>query len=118
MAYRQDLRERVLDFVESGGGKEEAAERYGVARSTVYLWCKTPQKRKAAKTGPKKAWKLNLSLLQERINAKPDSYQHELAKALGVTQPRICQSLKKLRLSRKKNDALPGEKRRLSQVLS
>ena len=39
MAYSEDLRERVLGFVEKGANKEEAAERYGVGVSTVYLWC-------------------------------------------------------------------------------
>ena len=52
MAYSQDLRERVLGFVEKGGSKEEAAERYGVGVSTVYLWCKTPKKVRAEKPGP------------------------------------------------------------------
>lgn len=115
MAYSRDLRERVLEFVAEGRSKEEAAALYQVGRSTVYLWCKTPQKHQANKPGPKGAWKLDVVALQERIAAKPDSYQRELAKALGVTQPRICQRLKELQLSRKKNASVPREKRQTSK---
>lgn len=118
MAYSQDLRERVLAFVAEGKSKEAAAERYQIGCSTVYLWCQTPEKHQADKPGPKGSWKLDMAELEQRVAAKPDSYQRELAKALGVTQPRICQSLKQLRLSRKKNDAVSRKKRRISQDIS
>ena len=52
MAYSQDLREPVLDFVAQGHSKQEAAEHYQIGISTVYLWCKTPEKVKADKPGP------------------------------------------------------------------
>ena len=63
MAHSQDLRKRVLRFVAKGNGKKEAAERYEVGISTVYLWCKTPEKTKAAKLGPKDSSKLDLKRL-------------------------------------------------------
>ena len=36
MAYSTDLRKRVLDFIEAGGKKAEAARRFSVERSTIY----------------------------------------------------------------------------------
>lgn len=35
-AYGLDLRERIVRFVKAGGGKVEAAKRFGAARKTVY----------------------------------------------------------------------------------
>ena len=52
MAYSQDWRERVLDLVADGGSKKAAAERFNVGLSTVFLWCKTPEKLAAEKPGP------------------------------------------------------------------
>jgi len=31
-----DLRKRIVSFIHGGGGKVEAARRFGVARKTVY----------------------------------------------------------------------------------
>ena len=63
MAYSEDLRERVLDFVAEGGSKQAAAERFNAGFSTVYLWCKTPEKVRAEKPRPKGCSKLNLARL-------------------------------------------------------
>ena len=38
MAYSTDLRKSVLDFIETGGRKAEAARRFTVARSTIDKW--------------------------------------------------------------------------------
>ena len=38
MAYSHDLKQRVLEYVGAGGGKSEAARRFSVARSTVFVW--------------------------------------------------------------------------------
>jgi transposase len=36
-AYALDLREKVVKFINSGGSKAEAARRFELGRSTVYL---------------------------------------------------------------------------------
>ncbi|MDR2187989.1 MAG: transposase, partial [Azonexus sp.] len=53
MAYRTDLKSRVLSFVAAGGSKSEAARRYQVARSTVFVWLKEGPDHLARKPGPK-----------------------------------------------------------------
>lgn len=113
MAHSQDLRERVLHFVEKGGRKEEAAERYEVGVSTVYLWCKTPEKVKADKPGPKGCSQLNLDALAILIEERSTAYQAELAVPLGVSKATVCRGLKALKITRKKNDALPRKRRQL-----
>lgn len=111
MAYSQDLRERVLDFVSGGGSKKAAAERINVGLSTVFLWCKTPEKLKAEKPGPKGCSKLDLDRLRAMLSARPTAYQAELAYLLGVSQPTVWLGIKRLKLTRKKNDDVPRERR-------
>ena len=111
MAYSQDLRERVLDFVAQGHSKEEAAEHYQVGVSTVYLWCKTPEKVKANKPGPKGCSKLNLDHLAAMIEQRPTAYQGELSIPLGISRRTVGRGLGKLKLTRKKNDDVPRERR-------
>ena len=38
MSYSVDLRKRVVNYIESGGSKSEAARRFEVSRKTVYNW--------------------------------------------------------------------------------
>ena len=114
MAYSEDLRERVLGFVEKGTSKEEAAERYGVGVSTVYWWCKTPEKVKAAKPGPKGCSKLDLDGLAILIEERPTAYQEELAAPLGVSRATLCRGLKRLKLTRKKTTHVEKNLRVLS----
>jgi transposase len=68
MAYSADLRKRVLAFVQGGGSKTEAAERFGMSRAIVFLWCKTPKKLRAEKPGPKGCWKLNFWRWSSKID--------------------------------------------------
>jgi transposase len=114
MAYSKDLRSRVLAYVAKGGSKAEAVRLFGVSKAIVFVWLKTPHQVETKKTGPKGSWKLDIQALQAKLKARPDSYQSELASALGVTPQAICIALKKLKISRKKNASLPRKKRHLS----
>ena len=38
MAHSSDLRTRVLQFIENGGSKTEAAKRFNVGRTAIYRW--------------------------------------------------------------------------------
>lgn len=109
MAYSEDLRKRVIGFVLAGGSKTEAAERFGVSRKIVFVWCRTPEKMKASKPGPKGCWKLDLAALKQKIEERPTAYQGELAGVLGVSRWCVRFGLKKLGFTRKKNVSLQGE---------
>ena len=108
MAYSEDLRKRVIGFVLAGGSKTEAAERFGVSKRVVFLWMRSPEKLRASKPGPKGCWKLNLFALKQKLEERPTAYQGELAGMLGVSRWCVRFGLKKLGLTRKKNDAVPG----------
>ena len=54
MAYSPDLRKRILDFVQAGGKKAEAARLFNVARSTIDRWLAAKDPYDIKKTGTQK----------------------------------------------------------------
>lgn len=112
MAYSEDLRKRVVVFVESGGSKAEAQRRFSVSEWCVYHWLKRGKNLKPDKTGPKKARKLNLSALKALVQQKPDAYLDELAKELTIGKTTAWRGCQLLGLSRKKNQSLQRTKRK------
>ena len=101
--YSQDLKERVVAFVQGGGSKSQAARQFKVSRWCVYEWLKAkkPQERKPFYT------KINLLELQAHVETYPDAFLHERALHFGVTASCIFYALARLKITRKKNDALP-----------
>lgn len=110
MSYSVDLRERVIQFVRAGGSKAEAARQFSVSRGRVYAWLALPADQLTpGKPGPKTARKVDMSRLAERVAARPDALQKELALEFGVKPHTIHYALKRLKLTRKKTVALPGK---------
>ena len=103
MAHSIDIRARVVRFVRSGGSKAEAARIYEIGRSQVYRWMRLGDNLSAAKTGPKKAHKVDMAALDRLINDRPDAQLKELAAELGVGLSTVHYGLKRLNYSRKKN---------------
>jgi transposase len=114
MTYSVDLRERVVAFVKAGGSKSEAARRFKVSRWCVYEWLSRNnlEPKQQGSCGP---WKLCPEKLKAHVAAHPDAYQYERAMELGVSRHVVQYGLKRLKISRKKNATVPGEKRQLSQ---
>ena len=52
-SYSSDLRKSVLNFIQAGGSKTEAAKRFGVARTSIYHWLKAPDPFACQKPGPR-----------------------------------------------------------------
>lgn len=109
MTYSVDLRERVVEFVEQGGSKSDAARVFGVSRWCVYDWLKR-ESLEAEKQGPRGPRTIDLALLESHVEAYPDAYQYERAAAFGVSRHVVLHGLKRLGI--KKNAVVPREKRR------
>lgn len=105
MAYSLDLRERVVNAVANGENKRSVAERYNISRGTVHNWIRRPILA-PSKAGPKKPWRLNMVRLQMEVDATPDAYLDELATRLGVCVATVHYGFKRLKITRKKNDAV------------
>ena len=63
MSYSSDLRKRVLNFIEAGGSKVEAAKRFGVARTTIYQWLNAPDPLAYQRPGPRGLGPLTMTRL-------------------------------------------------------
>jgi transposase len=101
MTYSVDLRERVVAFVRAGGGKTEAAKRFGVHRLTVYKWLGAeslePQYAKRRKR------KLDWAALRRDVDQQPDKMLKERAEAFGVAVNAIWYAMQQMKISNKKN---------------
>lgn len=106
MTYSTDLRQRVLDFIRTGGRKSEASRRFSVNRSTIYRWLSAEDPLTPAKPGPKKMRVLDEAALRKHVSDFPDLTQNERATHLGVSEASIGYGLRKLGITRKKNTRL------------
>ena len=89
MRYSNDLRKRVLEFIEEGGGKSQAARRFRVSRASIYNWLNMDDASVSRRTGPREPMT-----------------QAERAHHFKVSRHCIWYNLRKLKISRKKNDSL------------
>ncbi len=104
-----DLRKRVLEFVKSGGSKSEAARRFEVSRASVYVWLNSQEALTYKVPGPRRPRKLDLEALRVHVQEHPDLTQAERASHFNVSRYCIWQNLRRLKISRKKNDSLLAE---------
>ena len=102
MAYSTDLRKRVLDFIETGGRKAEAARRFSLNRSTIYRWLAAEDPFSSEKPGPKNMRVLDEAALKKHVADFPDLTQNERASHFGVSESSIAYGLRKLGITRKK----------------
>ncbi|WP_442918174.1 IS630 transposase-related protein [Magnetococcus sp. PR-3] len=71
MSYDIELRQRVIDFVESGGKKAEAARIFQVSRATIYNWLSRDSLEPTPRVPSEQ--KLNKAALLEHVKAYPDA---------------------------------------------
>ena len=102
MAHSPDLRKRVLQFIENGGSKTEAARRFSVARAAVYQWLNAPDPLTCGKPGPRKPRLLDPVALAEHVKAHPDQTLDERARHFGVSKSCVVYGLTRLGYTRKK----------------
>lgn len=108
MNYSTDLRKRVLQFVQNGGSKAQAARLFKVCRSTVYEWLAQgadhQARRPGRRVGEHRRWDMNA--LREGVAQRPDRLLTEWAEDFGVTKNTISVALKQMGITRKKNATL------------
>ncbi len=117
-AYSVDLRWRVVDFVNAGGSKVEAAQKYRVARRTVYHYLAMS---KGGSLEPKKSWgswkKLNPKKLKEHVKTHPDATLMEMKKVFGVSHNTIWVRLNQLGITLKKTHKISRAQRGTTVVV-
>lgn len=108
MSYDIKFRQRVIDYLGEGHTHKEAAETFKVSTATIWAWksmLKESGKLSAKKR--KETWrKIDPEKLRKYVEEHPDAYQHEIATSFGVRLYAIQCALKRLKITRKKNDSL------------
>ena len=119
MTYSTDLRKCVLDFIQTGGKKAEAARRFSVNRSTIYRWLAAQDPFSTEKPGPKNMRVLDEVALKKHVADFPDLTQNERASHFGVSESSIAYGLRKLGITRKKkhSDIRSGATRNVKSIV-
>ena len=108
MAYSVDLRERVVGFVGNGGSKAEASRRFGVSLWCVDDWIKRDDL--VPRLSSVRNRKIDREALRRHVQVYPDALLRERAEHFGVQISAIWYQMHKMKLTRKKNDAIHRKK--------
>ena len=104
MSYSLEFRSKVLLLKEQCGLSYRAtASRFGISVNTVVNWSKHLEPRPHRKPH----YKIDLLALKKDVQDFPYAYQYERAARLNVSQNTICLSLRKLKITHKKNSQSP-----------
>ena len=94
-----------------GNSYIKTAAVFKVSTSTLQMW--KSQLNETGTLAPKKrkeTWrKIDPDKLRKFVDEHPDAYQHEIAAAFGVRLFAIQKALKRLKITRKKNNSLQGD---------
>ena len=112
MSYDIKFRQKVMDYMSAGHTQRETAQVFGISTATLWGW--KSQLDETGHLSPKKretAWrKIDPDKLRQFVAEHPDAYQHEMAAHFGVRLYAIQKALKRLKITRKKNNTLQGNK--------
>lgn len=104
MAYSEDLRKKVIEYLEAGHTLESAKKVFGLGLTTMKEW-----KKQYAETGNLQRKPLNRTFkkldpekLSAYVKEHPDAYLREIAEDFGCTDEAVRQVLIKLKITRKK----------------
>lgn len=100
MPYSVDLKIRVLQFVEQGGGISKAAKLYLVGRATIYRWL--GQTNLEPIKVKRRQRKLDWEALRQDVQDNPDARLIDRANKFGVKVSSIWYALKQMQITRKK----------------
>ena len=105
MAYSVDLREKVMDYMDSGNSIRQTSKVFGVGTTTIKEWKKLRTETGTLEKRPldRKSPKLSPDRLVAYINEHPDSFLEEIAEAFGCTPQAVFYALRRNGITRKKN---------------
>ncbi|ULJ61929.1 IS630 transposase-related protein [Wielerella bovis] len=100
MAYSQDYRQMILTKLKSGQTYRELSLEFGISTRTIQNWRDKPER--TVRTSY--THKIDLEQLAQDVKDYPDAFQRERAVRFNCTDRAIAKALKRLKLTRKKND--------------
>jgi transposase len=113
-AYSEDLRERVIKYIESGHDRREACEVFGVSLKSVTNWIKLKKETGSLRIEavPRSPHKLFKEELIGYVKANPDAYIREIAEHFQCGKTTVVNALKRNGITYKKTAFIPGKRRR------
>jgi putative transposase len=104
MSYSNDLRKKVIEFIDKGNSIADTAKVFGITKPTIYRWLKKQRyDGNLSDKPPKRPWKkIDPRLLIVFVKQHPDFTLLEYAKRFKTSAAAICRTLKKLKITRKK----------------
>jgi transposase len=113
-AYSNDLRERVIEYAESGHTYKEAGNRFGVSERTICNWVKLKRETGSLRVDvvPRSPHKLHKDELLAYVKLHPDAYLKEIAEHFNCGISSVHDALKRLGITYKKTPFICGKKRR------
>lgn len=112
MSYPRIFRERTIEYRQAGHTLEETSKTFQVSIETIRQWEKQLKERGHLEKKPLN-WqhkKIDPEKLKAYVREHPDAYQKEMAEEFGCSATAIQKALKRLGITRKKDNALSGTK--------
>ena len=105
MSYSKDLREKVMEY-RANHSMRKTAETFGISVSAIQDWEKIQKETGRLDKKPlERKWrKIDPEKLCAYVNEHPDEFLEEIAQGFGCTGEAIRLALKKLKITRKKNE--------------
>ncbi|WP_353570351.1 IS630 transposase-related protein [Candidatus Albibeggiatoa sp. nov. BB20] len=110
--HSEDLRERVLEYIEEGGKVKQAVKIFKVSTASINRWKKKKAVEGHVKNKQRTKWlrKVNREELREYIKSHPDQLLSEVGQQFGVSASTIHKNLKALNIVYKKNTSVCGKR--------
>ena len=106
--HSNDLRTRVISFIQKGATKSLAVKTFNLARQTVYDWISLEKLGLLEVVRPPKPIepKVKYQLVLDYVKSNPDMYNYEIARVFGLGTETVRKILIKYGISVKKTDNL------------
>ena len=111
MSYDIKFRRRAIEYWNDGHSKKETAKVFQVSHFTLQIW-----KSQLKETGTlevkkrRETWrKIEPTRLIEYLGQHPDAYLKEMAEEFDCSDVAILKAIRRLKISRKKNDPIQGD---------
>jgi transposase len=114
MSYDKKFRESVLRHVEAGHSQEETRNLFNLGENTIRQWIKLKEETGSLANRPlvRTHKKIDPEKLRADIEEYPDDFNRERAERFRCNESAIRQAMKKLKITRKKNERIQGTQRR------
>jgi len=102
--YSEDLRKRVLKYIDKTKDKVKASQLFKVGIATIYRWIARKTQTGSITPSPKKAYKKKIDnqRLIAYVTQNPDHFLSEIANHFGTTLQAVFYALQRLKITRKK----------------